>query len=315
MVVVCGFATVTGGTGFAGGEPAHDSKKTERRTARHENIAAHRNARAERRARVRSPMRPLVLLSNDDGYASGGLRALRDALAAWADVIVVAPETEQSATSHALSLHRPLRAREIERGIFAIDGTPADCVYVALHSDGRFLPRWPDVVCSGINRGLNLGQDAFYSGTVAAAREAALRGVPAIASSAHVKADRAMVADLTSRLARGLLDATATAPKRPGLLLAKKTPLLNLNVPAGWTGEVRRTRLGARLYEEIIDVRKDPRGRDYMWLGGPGVRHERDPGSDTDAYDDGAASITPLVLDLTSADEGGLTERLVSLVG
>jgi 5'-nucleotidase len=259
-------------------------------------------------------MRPLVLLSNDDGFASKRLRVLRDVLLSWADVVVVAPATEQSATSHSLSLHRPLRAREMEPGIFAIDGTPADCVYVALHADTRFLPRWPDLVVSGINRGLNLGQDAFYSGTVAAAREGALRGIPALASSMHVKGDRVRVAELTSKLARALLDETASSPKRPGLIKAKSTPLLNLNVPEVWTGEVRRTRLGARLYEEVIDVRKDPRGREYMGLGGPGVRHERDDGTDTDAYDDGAASITPLVLDLTCSAHGAIADRLVSTV-
>jgi 5'-nucleotidase len=259
------------------------------------------------------PKQPLVLLSNDDGFSSRGLRALFDALSSWAHVIVVAPETEQSASSHALSLHRPLRAREIEpKAIFAIDGTPADCVYAALHATNRFLPRWPDIVCSGINRGLNLGQDAFYSGTIAAAREGALRGIPAVASSAHPKADLQGMAELTSRLARGLFEATKDkVTPHPGPSVARNTPLLNLNAPQNWTGEVRRTRLGARLYEEVIDIRKDPRGREYMWLGGPGVRHERDPGTDTDAYDDGAASITPLLLDLTRNDDGGLTEALV----
>lgn len=263
-------------------------------------------------------MRPLVLLSNDDGHASRGIRALRDALLTWADVVLVAPESEQSATSHSLSLHRPLRAREVEPGIHAIDGTPADCVYVALHAEQRFLPRWPDLVCSGINRGLNLGQDAFYSGTVAAAREGALRGIPALAASADVKIDLGPVANLASRLALALFQTTKgslgpitkTSPS-----LVRKTPLLNLNVPRNWTGELRRTRLGARLYEEIIDVRTDPRGREYMWLGGPGVRHERDEGSDTDAYDDGAASITPLVLDLTSPDDGGIAESVIEGVG
>lgn len=263
-------------------------------------------------------MRPLVLLSNDDGHASRGIRALRDALLTWADVVLVAPESEQSATSHSLSLHRPLRAREVEPGIHAIDGTPADCVYVALHAEQRFLPRWPDLVCSGINRGLNLGQDAFYSGTVAAAREGALRGIPALAASADVKIDLGPVANLASRLALALFQTTKgslgpitkTSPS-----LVRKTPLLNLNVPRNWTGELRRTRLGARLYEEIIDVRTDPRGREYMWLGGPGVRHERDEGSDTDAYDDGAASFTPLVLDLTAPDDGGITESVIEGVG
>lgn len=259
-------------------------------------------------------MRPLVLLSNDDGYSSKRLRVLRDVLLEWAEVIVVAPATEQSATSHSLSLHRPLRAREMEPGIFYVDGTPADCVYVALHAETRFLSRWPDLVVSGINRGLNLGQDSFYSGTVAAAREGALRGIPAIASSAHVKADRVRVAELTSKLAKALLEETKASPKRPGLRNARSTPLLNLNVPEHWTGEVRRTRLGARLYEEVIDIRKDPRGRDYMWLGGPGVHHERDDGTDTDAFDDGAASITPLVLDLTCSALSPLTDRLISTI-
>lgn len=262
-------------------------------------------------------MRPLVLLANDDGYSSDGLIALRDAIASWADTVVVAPETEQSAMSHSLSLHRPLRSREVGPGVFAIDGTPADCVYTALHAGTRFLPRWPDMVCSGINRGLNLGQDAFYSGTVAAAREGALKGIPAIAASAHVAADVPRVAELASRLARALWDLThgSIGPiTRVSPRLARKTPLLNLNVPREWTGEVRRTTLGSRLYEELIDVRTDPRGREYMWLGGPSVRHESEPGSDTDAYDDGAASITPLILDLTSSDVT-TTDELVAKMG
>jgi 5'-nucleotidase len=263
-------------------------------------------------------MRPLVLVSNDDGYQSSGIRALRDALTTWADVVVVAPETEQSATSHSLSLHRPLRTRSVEPELFAIDGTPADCVYVALHAETRFLPRWPDLVCSGINRGLNLGQDAFYSGTVAAAREGALRGIPAIAASADVKSDLARVAELTSRLARGLYEVTAGglgAGPRPGPSVVRNTPLLNLNVPLEWNGELRRTRLGARLYEEIIEFRRDPRGREYLWVGGPGVRHERDAGSDTDAYDDGAASVTPLVLDLTARDDAGVADKVIAAAG
>ena len=259
--------------------------------------------------------RPLVLVSNDDGYSSRGLRTLATTLAEWAEVIVVAPETEQSASSHALTLHRPLRARQVEPHVHAIDGTPADCVYAALHATGRFLPRWPDVVCSGINRGLNLGQDAFYSGTVAAAREAALRGIPAIASSGAPKGDVAAYAVLTSKLARALHQATR-GKKRPipgdVRVVARDTPLLNVNFPDPWSGEVRQTRLGARLYENAIDVRRDPRGREYMWLGGPGVEHAPDPGSDTDAYDAGAASVTSLLLDLTSTGDAELTKDLVS---
>lgn len=220
---------------------------------------------------------------------------MHDALAKHADVVLVAPESEQSATSHALTLHRPLRLRQLKTPNvtgFGLDGTPADCVYVALHSDGRILPRRPDLVVSGINRGMNLGQDVFYSGTVAAAREGALRGIPAVAMSAHHPgADLAKVAELGAKIA---LDLLGRGPLSPA-------PLLNVNVPQKWSGEVRATRLGQRIYQEIVDYRNDPRGREYLWLGGPGVRHERDTGTDTDAYDDGAASLTSLVLDLTQA--------------
>ena len=248
-------------------------------------------------------MRPLVLLSNDDGHASAGLRAMRAALGREADVVVCAPETEQSASSHALSLHRPLRLRSVEAGVFALDGTPADCVYVALHASTRVLPRWPDLVVSGINHGMNLGQDAFYSGTVAAAREGALRGIPAVATSAHHAVDLEETARLCVRIAMSLLGSHA-----------KKGTLLNVNVPKKWTGEVRATRIGARLYEELVDFRRDPRGREYLWLGGPGVRHERAAGTDTDAYDDGAVSVTPLLLDLTDATLDGVAQGIATSV-
>jgi 5'-nucleotidase len=261
---------------------------------------------------MNEPVRPLVLVSNDDGVASRGLRLLATALGEWADVVVVAPETEQSASSHALTLNRPLRARRVEESTYAVDGTPADCVYAALHAGTRFLPRGPDIVCSGINRGLNLGQDAFYSGTIAAAREAALRGIPSIAVSSHPKGDREAYAKVTSKLARALYERTrGTVKVVAGPLVATDTVLLNVNFPERWTGEIRQTRLGARLYEIGIDVRRDPRGREYMWLGGPDVRHERAAGTDTDAYDDGAASVTPLLLDLTRTAGTELATELI----
>ncbi len=255
-------------------------------------------------------MRPLVLLSNDDGHASAGIRAMRAALAEVADVVVLAPETEQSASSHALSLHRPLRLRTVEPDLFALDGTPADCVYVALHAGTRVLPRRPDLIVSGINHGMNLGQDAFYSGTVAAAREGALRGIPAVATSAHGAADLHESAKLCVRIGLGLLEALA-APDRGGIAPGKGV-LLNVNIPRRWAGEVRATRIGARIYEELVDFRHDPRGREYLWLGGPGVRHERNPGTDTDAYDDGAVSITPLLLDLTDTPQESITGPLAN---
>jgi 5'-nucleotidase len=250
--------------------------------------------------------RPLALVSNDDGVASHGLHVMRDLLFEHFDVVVVAPETEQSASSHALSLHRPLRLRKVSEqpgvAVFALDGTPADCVYVALHAGTRVVSRRPDVIVSGINRGLNLGQDVFYSGTVAAAREGALRGIPAVAVSAHPHADLPAVASLAGKIASYLV-------------AQKKTQVLfNVNVPKKWNGEVRSTKIGARIYEELVDFRADPRGREYLWLGGPGVRHERNAGTDTDAYDDGAASITPLMLDLTKRDDVALTETIAAYV-
>jgi 5'-nucleotidase len=244
--------------------------------------------------------RPLALLSNDDGYASAGIRAMRlGLLQAGFEVVLLAPETEQSASSHSLSLHRPMRLRAVEPGIWALDGTPADCVYVALHAGPRVLPRRPDVVVSGINHGMNLGQDAFYSGTIAAAREGALRGIAAVAASAHPALDLGPVATATAGVALSI-----------GSRRGVRGPLLSMNFPPAWNGQIRPAHLGTRYYDEIVDFRKDPRGREYLWVGGPSVRHENDPGSDTDAYDGGAASITPLLLDLTNrADLDTVAER------
>ncbi|HVY46442.1 MAG TPA: 5'/3'-nucleotidase SurE [Minicystis sp.] len=237
--------------------------------------------------------RPLVLLSNDDGVAAKGLLALRAELAREADVVVCAPEQNQSATSHALSLHRVLRLRRVADHVFAVDGTPADCVYVALHAGSRVLPRRPDLVVSGMNHGLNLGVDVFYSGTVAAAREGAIRGIPAVATSADRDAKREAAAALCAKIALGALAAVRARRHAGGVLL-------NVNVPPGEAWPVRATRIGARLYSEDVDFRVDPRGNEYLWIGGSGVRHDHVPGSDTEAYDEGAASITPLTLDLTA---------------
>lgn len=240
--------------------------------------------------------RPLVLLSNDDGHFAPNLRAVRAALLETCEVIVCAPESNQSATSHSLSLHRILRLRRVEDGVFALDGTPADCVYVALHADRRVLPRRPDLVVSGINHGMNLGVDVFYSGTVAAAREAAIRGLPAIALSADAGADRHAAGALGAKLAHAMLEAHRASGRAGGALL-------NVNIPrgSGWT--VRATRLGARIYEEDVDFRVDPRGREYLWIGGAGVHHHHVPGSDTEAYDEGVVSVTPLALGLDAMED------------
>ena len=250
-----------------------------------------------------SAERPLILLANDDGQARRGIRTMREVLSKDADVVIVAPEVEQSAASHALSLHRPLRLRRVEDGVFAVDGTPADCVYAALHHP-RVLPRKPDLVVSGLNHGLNLGQDVFYSGTVAAAREGALRGIPAIAASAAREVDRLAACQLVARLAARLLERWSS--------LSPRTPLLNVNFPPKWTGEVSVTRIGSRNYEELLDIRRDPRGREYFWLGGSGVTHAPEAGTDTDAHDAGVASVTPLVLDLTAYDDRAAASALIA---
>ncbi len=250
--------------------------------------------------------RPLVLLSNDDGVHSHGLMALREAMLPNWDVVVVAPEHEQSASSHALSLRDPLRLRPVSEGVFALSGTPADCVYVGLHAGARLMPRRPDLVVSGINLGLNLGQDVFYSGTVAAAREAALRGIPALATSTHTTLDIRRVAATCARLAAAFLADHTDVPRHA---------LLSANFPKGWNGAIRATALGRRIYEERVDVRADPYGREYLWLGGPGVRHEDTQGTDTAAYDEKVASVTPLLLDLTSHPDLPVVSRILAASG
>ena len=251
-----------------------------------------------------SAERPLVLLSNDDGYRAQGLGALRRALLEVADVVVCAPDAEQSASSHSLTLQRPLRLYAHAEGVLPIDGTPADCVYVALHSGTRILPRVPDLVVSGINHGLNLGTDVFYSGTVAAAREGALRGFPALAVSASHETELEPAARVAARLAMQLL-----AEHRQG---AKEPVLLNVNFPPGRAWPVRSTRLGARVYTDTVEFRHDPRHAEYLWLGGPGAEHEPVAGSDTEAYDEGVVGVTPLVLDLFAPQHAGLAERLAA---
>jgi 5'-nucleotidase len=233
--------------------------------------------------------RPLILVSNDDGVHAEGVRALRRALLELADVVVVSPEHEQSATSHRITLSAPLRHRSLGEDIHAVDGTPADCIYIALNLKG-LLPRRPDLVVSGINHGFNLGMDVIYSGTVAAAREGALRGIRSLAVSAHPRVDMAQVAShCTQLVARAL---KVEAPQGPTLLL-------NVNYPADAPRGVLATRLGNRDYEDTVEIRTDPRGRTYYWIGGPVSTHDNVDGADTTAVDNGYVSVTPLSLEMT----------------
>lgn len=248
--------------------------------------------------------RPLLLVSNDDGIDAPGNIALREGLATFADVYTVAPLTEQSAKSHSITLHHPLRFNQVEERVWAVDGTPADCVYIAFFLKD-LLPRKPDLVVSGINHGPNLGNDVHYSGTVAAAREGALRGVRSIAFS-NSSSDMEGAAQYAKRFCKQLLRTTPP----PG-----QAVLLNINFPATPPKGVRPTRLGFRLYSDEVEVRDDPRGRHYLWIGGPGgVTNEPLEGADTQALDEGFISITPLSIEATQPDHLGVAAYVAGYV-
>ena len=232
---------------------------------------------------------PRILVSNDDGYMSEGLRALATAVEPLGEVWVVAPETEQSAASHAISIHRPLRIRQVRPRWFAVDGTPTDCSYMAVNH--LMKDRRPALMVSGINHGPNLADDVTYSGTVAAAMEASILGVPAIAFSLAVRQEFDFGA--AARFARSLAEAVLRASP-PHLLL-------NVNVPGGrGPAGYAVTRLGKHTYGFDVVEKVDPRGRNYYWIGGNEYQHEDIPGSDCNAVlRDGLVSVTPLQLDLT----------------
>jgi 5'-nucleotidase len=234
--------------------------------------------------------KPLILITNDDGVLAPGIRAVADALRTIADVIVAAPDRERSAASHSISLDRPLRVDEVEPQTYAIDGTPVDCVYLALL---HLVPRKPDLVVSGINNGYNLGSDVFYSGTVAGAVEGALRGVPALA----VSLERRKPQDFSH--AAEFARAIAAEVLRRGANALPDASLLSVNIPPGPIRGYRVTFLGRRVYRDQVDVRQDLRGRSYYWIGGPEENATDLPGSDCSAVREGLASVTPLSLDLT----------------
>jgi 5'-nucleotidase len=235
-------------------------------------------------------VRPLILLSNDDGVRAPGLRALAEALAGLGEILIAAPDRERSAASHAISLDHPLRVEEVEPKVFAIDGTPVDCVYLALH---HLVPRTPDLCLSGINNGFNLGSDIFYSGTVGAALEAALRGVPAMALSLERKVPQDF-----SHAAAFCRDLVVDILARGPSAIEPQT-FLNVNLPTGPVRGVRPTTMGRRIYRDQVSVRQDLRGRSYYWIGGPEQKGDDVPGSDCTAVAEGIASVTPIGLDLT----------------
>ncbi|HEU4384091.1 MAG TPA: 5'/3'-nucleotidase SurE [Anaeromyxobacteraceae bacterium] len=229
-----------------------------------------------------------LLLSNDDGVHASGLRALVAAFPGD-EVWVVAPDREQSASSHSISLHRPLRLHEVGPRRFSVDGTPTDAVYMAVNHVMR--GKRPDLVLSGINHGPNLGNDVLYSGTVAAAREAALLGVNAIAVSLASTAPPVAFEDAAAFAAALARRIAAYPPPAP--------TLLNVNVPPGPVKGYRFARLGRRTYGQEVVEKLDPRGRRYYWIGSESS-WEDVPNSDcTTVFEEGLASVTPLHLDTT----------------
>jgi len=232
-----------------------------------------------------------ILVTNDDGYLAQGIHTLAGAARELGDVHVVAPDREQSATSHSLTMHYPLRVRRITDDLHVVDGTPTDCVVLAV---GQLLEERPDFVISGVNHGSNLGDDVLYSGTVAAAMEATMLGIPAVA---------------VSYTGRDPDEIEAWQPVLTNLLrkmLRRDFPpetLLNVNLPAVAPGKVegiRVTTLGRRAYIGSLTRALDPSGREYFWIGGGESKWWGGPNVDFRAVHSGFVSVTPLHLDLTN---------------
>jgi len=255
-----------------------------------------------------------ILLTNDDGFDSPALHALIDALSPLAQIITVAPTLEKSACGHSLTLTRPLRFVEIEPNFYKLDdGTPTDCVFLALHK--IYQDQLPDLVVSGINIGANMGEDITYSGTASGAMEAVLQGVPAIAISQdfsnemHEKEgwDYTLAKESIQTLVKKILEGSFPLPARK---------FLNINVPALSPHEAKGfkiTRTGSRIYTSDADSHINPRGEEYFWIGLVNHEWRKSEGriTDIDAVKQGYVSITPIHLDMTSYDDLQRLERWI----
>lgn len=240
-------------------------------------------------------VRPLILLSNDDGIGSEGILALEEAVRDLGDVYVVAPETERSAAAHSLTLHKPLRIYERSPRHFAVSGTPTDCVNLAVFT---ILPRKPDILLSGINHGANMADDVTYSGTVSAAFEGSILGIPSMAFSLVIPDDPATPLSFGAarHFARILAERLISSDPDPSVLFSVNIP----DRPAGRVSGIRLTHLGKRIFDTGNIIRnEDPRGRPYYWIGLSPKDYEPDAESDLHAVDHGFVSVTPLHLDLT----------------
>ncbi|MFQ5895748.1 MAG: 5'/3'-nucleotidase SurE [Nitrospinota bacterium] len=232
-----------------------------------------------------------ILISNDDGIRSEGLKALHDAAAGVGEVWVVAPDRERSTASHSLSLHRPLRVEKLAERWFAVDGTPTDCVNLAVNG---LMREWrPQILLTGINKGANMGDDVTYSGTVSAAMEGTLLGIPSVAISLDARDgfDYALAAWFSQLVARRVVEKGLP----PGILLNVNVP----NIPRSECRGVRVTRQGKRIYGDAIVESVDPRGRQYYWIGGDELGFVPEEGTDFCAVSRGEISVTPLRLDMT----------------
>ena len=246
---------------------------------------------------------PRILVTNDDGVHAEGIRALAAAVAPFGEVIVVAPIQESSAIGHALTLRRPLRIEEVSPSVYAVDGTPTDCVNIGIT---HILRAKPDLIVSGINSGWNLGDDVTYSGTVSGALEGALLSIPSIAVSAERRrnvvdyepAAQAAAAAVAAVLARGL----------------PKFTLLNINVPAGGNRGFRVTVQAKRNHVTVVSERTDPRHKSYYWIEEGENEWEPHDRSDYQAVRDGYISVTPLQPDMTAHDALGWVEGLALAV-
>ena len=246
----------------------------------------------------------LILVTNDDGINALGLHVLEKVASAFGEVVTVAPETEQSGASHAITLLRPLRLAQAGANRFSLDGTPTDCVFIAL---SHVMDRRPDLVLSGVNRGPNLGYDVLYSGTVAAAMEAALKGIPAISFSLACDMDSM---DDTAEHVRRVLKTLV-----PGIM--GRGVALNVNIPGGVDVRgYRAARLGTRIYSGEVISRSDPRGRHYLWIGGSRVTMDNENDTDCGLIQQGYVTITPLGFDLTALESiADIQGKLVDITG
>ncbi len=240
--------------------------------------------------------RARILVSNDDGVYAPGLKLLeRIARQLSKDVWVVVPQIEQSAASHSLTLSRPLRIRKLSPRRYWLDGTPTDCVLLAIKNILKDHP--PDLVLSGVNRGGNLGEDVTYSGTIAAAMEATLLGVPAIALSQYVVGNNRIKWQTAGRHAPGVIRRLVEVTWPTGVVVNVNFP----DVPADEVTGIEITRQGRRKVGDELQERLDPRGRPYYWIGSMRREEPSRPGTDLAAVHQGAISVTPLYLDLTHA--------------